>query len=123
MARKSAFVLVLALAAGLCRCRPPVRPTEIGLGVAASESGRWDEAVTLWMKAVAADPSSAAAHNNLAVAYEQGGRSEDARKEYETALKLDPGNTYIRENLRRFTENRETAAKRKAGQKTAAKAP
>jgi tetratricopeptide (TPR) repeat protein len=120
MARKSALILALAIAAGLCRCRPPLGPGEIRLGVSASLNDRWDEAVARWTKAVSADPSSAAAHNNLGVAYEKEGLWERARKEYEAALKLAPGNMYIQDNFNRFTENREAAQKKAAREKSPA---
>jgi len=113
MTRKSPFVrvLVLAAAAWLGGCRPTAGPADLRLGVEASRDGRWDEAVDRWTKAAASDPSSAAAHNNLAVAFERLGRFEEARAEYEAALRLAPGNAQIRENFRRFKEAREAASR------------
>ena len=108
--RSLAAVLVLAGAAWLGACRTPPGPPDLRLGVEATRDGRWDEAVALWTKTLAADPSSAAAHNNLAVAYERLGRFEEARAEYEAALKLAPGDSRIRENFRRFQAARGTAA-------------
>jgi Tfp pilus assembly protein PilF len=40
-----------------------------------------------------------------ALAYEKKGRWEDARKEYEAAVALDPGDINIRHNFERFQEN------------------
>ena len=110
-------VLALALAAGLGGCRPPGGPVDLRPGVEASRDGRWDEAVALWTQAAAADPSSAAVHNNLAVAFERLGRFAEARAEYEAALKLAPGNARIRENFRRFQEARQAAPDKSGGPK------
>ena len=49
-----------------------------------------------------ATPGSAAAHNNLAVAYEKQGAWEEARREYEEALRLAPGDLAIKENYEAF---------------------
>ncbi len=106
-------VLALVAAAWLGACRTSTGPADLRLGVEATREGRWDEAVALWTKVLAADPSSAAAaaaHNNLAVAYERLGRFEEAGREYEAALKLAPGDSRIQENLRRFKESRGPAA-------------
>jgi Flp pilus assembly protein TadD len=114
MAKKSASALVLAALVFLGHCRPPAGPVEIHLGIAAFQNDRWEEAIALWTKALTAEPSSAAAHNNLAVAYEKKGLWDEARKEYAAALKLLPDNPYIKENFRRFSENRD-AFRKKAG--------
>ena len=50
------------------------------------------------------DPTYAAAWNNLGIGYEQLGRFDDARKAYEKALELDPGNTFIKTNYDLFRE-------------------
>jgi len=113
MPRKSPLLPVLALAAAawLCGCRTAAGPADLRLGVEATRDGRWDEAVARWTKALAADPSSAAAHNNLAVAFERLGRFDQARAEYEAALKLAPADARIQENFRRFKDLRKAAAR------------
>lgn len=75
---------------------------EFGIGVA--QRGLWREAIYRWEKAVVIDPTYAAAHNNLAVAYEHEGMFEEARKTYERALELEPGNTFIQQNYELFKE-------------------
>lgn len=102
-------VLALAAAAWLGGCRTAAGPADLRLGVEATRDGRWDEAVARWTKALAAAPSSAAAHNNLAVAFERLGRFDEALTEYEAALKLAPADARIQENLRRFKEARKAA--------------
>jgi len=103
-------VLALAFATWFGGCRPPGGPVDLRPGVEASREGRWDEALALWTKAAAADPASAATHNNLAIAFESLGRFAEAGAEYEAALRLAPGNAQIRENLRRFREARQAAS-------------
>jgi len=82
------------------------RPTDqVRFGLWASEQNLWDEAIFRWKKALAADPKSVAARNNLAVAYEKKGLFAEALKEYEEALKLDPNNTYVKSNYKNCQEN------------------
>ncbi len=50
------------------------------------------------------EPDSAAAHNNLAVAYEKKGLFDEALKEYEAALKIAPNNTYVKSNYENCKE-------------------
>ncbi len=78
--------------------------TQIGFGITAAENELWDEAIFRWKKALLENPSSAAAHNNLAVAYEKRGLWEEAKKEYELALQLDPNNDYIQSNYKKFKQ-------------------
>lgn len=105
--RTTANLLLAAVAVALLLpgCGRTVRNNDIRLGFKASEEELWDDALSRWEKAAALAPRSAAAHNNLAVAYEKKGRWEDARKEYEAAVALDPGDINIRHNFERFQEN------------------
>jgi hypothetical protein len=92
---------------GACHRIPASGP--LAAGVRASEDGLWDEAAERWQKALAEDPGSAAAHNNLAVAAERRGRNDEALRDYQAAARLDPDNTWIRENLARFERAGESA--------------
>jgi Flp pilus assembly protein TadD len=94
------FVLSALLALGACARHLSMGP--LAAGVAAASEDRWDEAVRYWNKALEQSPDSAAAHNNLAVAYEKQGAFEEAGREYETALRLEPANGSIRENYESF---------------------
>jgi Flp pilus assembly protein TadD len=67
--------------------------------------GLWKEAYYRWQKALTPDSSSAALHNNLAVALESLNRLPEAEQEYRQALKLDPGNTLIQNNYNLFKKN------------------
>ena len=88
--------------------------TQVEFGIDVANRGLWREAIYRWERAIAIDPTYAAAHNNLAIAYEHEGMLEKAQKAYEKALELDPKNTFVRQNFELFKEindraNRQTA--------------
>jgi Tfp pilus assembly protein PilF len=64
----------------------------------------WREAIYRWERAAQMDPSYAAAHNNLAIAYEHEGELDKARVAYEKAMELEPGNALIKQNYELFRE-------------------
>jgi type IV pilus assembly protein PilF len=76
----------------------------VDFGIKVAQAGLWREAVQQWERATELDPSYAAAFNNLAIAYEQHGEFEKASAAYARALKLDPGNSFIRQNYELFRE-------------------
>lgn len=88
-------------------CAGPRLSDQVGFGIWAADQELWDEAIFRWQKVIAQNPQSVAAHNNLAVAYEKKGRWEEARKEYETALKLAPKNPWVKRNFKNFKDNLE----------------
>ncbi|OGD12622.1 MAG: hypothetical protein A2Y86_09795 [Candidatus Aminicenantes bacterium RBG_13_62_12] len=100
---------VVSLAAILLAgcCSPSRTVDQMTIGLWASRQQLWDEAIYRWRRALEADPRSAAAHNNLAVAYETKGLWEEARKAYEAALALAPQNSLIQSNFSRFKQNLE----------------
>ena len=77
---------------------------QVAFGISVAQRGLWREAIYRWEKAVELDPTYAAAHNDLAIAYEHEGQLEKARKSYERALELDPNNAEIRQNFELFKE-------------------
>jgi Flp pilus assembly protein TadD len=86
---------------------------QVDFGIKVAQSGLWREAQYRWERAVQLDPTYAEAWNNLAVAYEHAGRFDDARKAYETAIKLDPKNMLIRQNYDLFKEINDRTQKRR----------
>lgn len=78
--------------------------TQVAFGITVAQRGLWREATYRFERAIEIDPSYPAAYNNLAIAYEQSGRVEDARKAYEKALELDSKNALIRQNYDLFRE-------------------
>lgn len=61
--------------------------------------GRRDEARAHYERALALDPESPDAHNNLGIALAQSGRLAEAVPEFEAALRLNPGHVNARRNL------------------------
>ena len=60
-------------------------------GIKALDAQKYDEAVELFTKAVAADPKDYGAHFHLALAYSLLGKDANAIPEYKTVLELKPG--------------------------------
>ena len=83
-------------------CSRPFIENQLLFGAEAARMNLWDEAIFRWKKVIASNPDSAAAHNNLAVAYEKKGLWDEAKKEYEIALELSPDNKYIKMNFQNF---------------------
>jgi len=105
MIKRSAVLLLGLLGLMLVSCSGPRPLSQLKIGIWAAERDLWQEAVFRWAKVLQADPNSAAAHNNLAVAYEKKGMIAEARQEYELARKLAPQNSYIKINFERFKTN------------------
>jgi Flp pilus assembly protein TadD len=86
---------------------------QVEFGIKVAQTGLWREALYRWERAVQLDPTYAEAWNNLAIAYEHAGRFDDARKAYETAIKLDPKNAMIQQNYDLFKEINDRTQKRR----------
>jgi Tfp pilus assembly protein PilF len=77
---------------------------QVEFGIEVAQRGLWREAIYRWERATVIDPAYAAAHNNLAIAYEQDGDLDKARASYERALAIEPGNVFIIQNFELFKE-------------------
>ena len=86
---------------------------QVDFGIKVAQNGLWREAQYRWERAVQLDPTYAEAWNNLAIAYEHSGQFDDARKAYETAIKLAPKNMLIRQNYDLFKEINDRTQKRR----------
>lgn len=93
-------LLVVAAACSTSRLQDQMK-----IGLWASRQDLWDEAIYRWRRVLEINQTSAAAHNNLAVAYETKGLWDEARREYASALKLDPKNSAIKSNFEQFQKN------------------
>ena len=87
---------------------------QVEFGIKVAQNGLWNEALYRWRRAVELDPSYAAAWNNLAIAFENEGRFEEARQAYEKALQLDAKNMLIKQNYDLFKEINERTKRRSA---------
>jgi Tfp pilus assembly protein PilF len=77
---------------------------QVEFGISVAQRGLWREAIYRWERAAQIDPTYAAAHNNLAIAYEHEGDLDKARGAYEKAIELEPDNTFIKQNYELFKE-------------------
>lgn len=109
MYKKFAFYLLVFLffIVSLSSCARQLLDNQLLFGIQAAKQDLWDEAIFRWKKVILSNPESAAAHNNLGVAYEQKGLWEEAKNEYEIALKLSPRNARIRANYQNFKKHYE----------------
>ena len=69
--------------------------------IEAAELQLWNEAVFRWQRVIEIDPMYAQAHNNLAVAYEALGKTDEAIEAYKRATELNPTNKFFRFNYRK----------------------
>jgi Tfp pilus assembly protein PilF len=99
------FILLLLVVLWLSACSAgPQKSANLEFGVEMAERGLWKEATYRWQQVLQTDPGNAAAHNNLAVAYEEAGQYDLAVTHYKKALELSPQNEMIRDNYRDFQE-------------------
>jgi len=119
MYKKLTFYLLvlLLLVISFSSCARQLLDNQLLFGIQAARQDLWDEAIFRWKKVVLSDPDSAPAHNNLAVAYEKKGLWEEAKNEYEIALKLSPRNAHIKANYQNFNKNHEPFNKDKKDEK------
>ena len=73
----------------LMNAPPPVAASANSRGVAALQTGRFEEAVRAFREAVAADPGAGALHRNLASALRALGRDEEECQSLDEAIRLD----------------------------------
>ncbi len=119
MNKKLTFYLLVLLVfvISFSSCARQLMDNQLLFGIQAARKDLWDEAIFRWKKVVLSDATSAAAHNNLAVAYEKKGLWEEAKNEYEIALKLGRGNTQIKANYQNFNKNQKPFNKDKKDEK------
>jgi tetratricopeptide (TPR) repeat protein len=68
-------------------------------GVCLKNNSYWHDSVTIFQRAVAADPNSAYAHAGLSIVYATAGKPRDAEQESKRALELDPQCIFAYSNL------------------------
>jgi len=66
-----------------------------------AQEGLWKEAYYRWQKALDNNEAvnKAIIYNNMAIALERMGRLKEAEETYKKALKIKPGDSYIKANL------------------------
>jgi Flp pilus assembly protein TadD len=111
------LLLPLLLAPGLSAAADATSAQQVKFGIDVAQKGMWREALFRFRRAVEIDPQNPSALNDLAVALEQMGEFDDARKYYEQALKLKPDDLYIQQNYDLFREadDKRNRKKRRGG--------
>ena len=100
------FLIITLIIFGLFNfCSTRTTRPELDFANKMAKAGLWKEAYFRWQKILPRQKDNAAIHNNMAVALEQMGKIDEAEKEYQLALKLAPGNTYIQKNYNKFKDN------------------
>ena len=97
------FLGTLSMAPVAADARDDARK-QVEFGIEVAQHGLWREAIYRWERATLIDPTYAAAHNNLAIAYEQEGDLDKARAAYDKALELEPDNVFVIQNYELFKE-------------------
>ena len=97
--------LVIMTSTGLAwsQLNPAIKPlsgtkgaAQINKGVESSIRGNWDEAQKYYKEALTANPRSAEAHYNLALAYDNNGDSQNALIHFQKASAYGQLNPWIR---------------------------
>ncbi len=86
-------------------CAPHRFKSEFDFANKLAQQGLWEEAYFRWKKSLSRGDETAAIHNNLAIYYERAGNLQSAEAEYKKALKLDPGNTQLLSNYKKFKQH------------------
>ena len=110
------LVLAVAVVAPLSADARDDAKKQVEFGISVAQRGLWREAIYRWERAAEIDPSYAAAHNNLAIAYEHEGDLDKARVAYEKAIELEPGNALIKQNYELFREINDRTTRSKDSQ-------
>ena len=105
------LAVIALLAAGGCARSPA--SSFLAAGLASARQDAWEDAARHWAQAVAEDPGSAAAHNNLAVAYERQGAWAEAEREYREGLRLAPDEPTVKKNYAAFKARLERLRERR----------
>jgi len=69
-------------------------------GAALLGAGRFAEAEQHFLRTLSADPRSVRARNNLGMLYYKTGKKDEAMKQWEEVLRLEPNNPFAREKLK-----------------------
>ena len=100
----AATLLVAACGCSSPRTADQQASTQLRFGAKVARLGYWQEARFRFQHAVALDPGSARAHNDLAVSLEALGEFGAAFEEYKKAVSLAGNDSSIRQNYTKFAE-------------------
>ena len=98
------FLIVTCIFSVLGCATAPHQPTieqYHQFAIKSAEAQLWDEAVFRWNQILEIAPQNVQAYNNLGVAYEALGKTDEALQAYKRATELDPTNKFYRFNYRK----------------------
>lgn len=96
------IIYILIIIAFINFCSAKNNKAELNFANAMAKQGLWKEAYMRWQKIEAKGHDSAKLHNNMAIALESMGKTDEAEKEYRQAIQMDPKNPRIRANYESF---------------------
>ncbi len=94
------IVLLLALGCAMSQNQPTIEQYN-QFAIKSAESQLWNEAIFRWKRILEIAPQNALAYNNLGVAYEALGKTDEAIEAYSRATELEPSNKFYRFNYRK----------------------
>lgn len=92
------ILCILTIIVLLSFCSTKNAKAELDFANSLAKQGLWKEAYMRWQRVAANGKDNASLHNNMAIALESMGKTEEAEKEYQKALEMDPKNPKIKAN-------------------------
>ncbi|MCX6581776.1 MAG: tetratricopeptide repeat protein [Candidatus Aminicenantes bacterium] len=92
------IVCILTIIVLLSFCSGKNNKAELDFANAMAKQGLWKEAYMRWQRVAVSGKDNASLHNNMAIALESMGKTDEAEKEYQKALEMDPKNPRIKAN-------------------------
>jgi tetratricopeptide (TPR) repeat protein len=87
-------------------CESDIPEVHIGLGILCQKSGRSQDAIAEYRRALQLNPESPVAHNNLGAALVSAGALEEAKEHFRAVLRIQPANVQARQILQELQARR-----------------
>jgi tetratricopeptide (TPR) repeat protein len=87
-------------------CESDIPEVHIGLGILCQKSGRSEDAIAEYRRALQLNPDLPVAHNNLGAALVRAGALEEAKEHFRAVLRIQPANVQARQILQELQARR-----------------